>query len=143
MEDRQIPSSNALMCRNMFELGSLRGNSNFVQLARDMLNNIYPRLMEEPASYLHWAQLMLKQLEGQAVTVIQGGNPQPIRRKLDAYFLPFVLYSNLEDNELYNFSPNQRRSEFSSPVLFYCKNRRCTEAMNSPEDLIGFIRDQR
>ena len=142
LEDGQSSSSSALMCKNMYELGSLIGNPNFVQLARDMLKNMYPRMMQEPDKYLHWAQIMLKQFEGQAITIFQGGNPVPLRRKLDAYYLPFMLYSNLGDNELYNFYPNQRRSEFSDPLMYYCKTRRCSEPISRPEDLIDYIRSR-
>ena len=52
-----IPSSNSIMAKNLFKLGHYFSNKQFLEVSKDMLNNVFDKTKQYAPSYSNWLQL--------------------------------------------------------------------------------------
>jgi uncharacterized protein YyaL (SSP411 family) len=64
LHDNVIPSSNSVMARNFFKLGTYFREERWLENARQMLANMYDGMETYGAGYSNWAQLLLEMNQG-------------------------------------------------------------------------------
>jgi uncharacterized protein YyaL (SSP411 family) len=64
IHDNVIPSSNSVMARNFFRLGTYFREDRWIEHARQMLANMYDGMETYGSGYSNWAQLLLEMSQG-------------------------------------------------------------------------------
>ena len=64
IHDNVIPSSNSVMARNFYRLGTYFRDDNWIEHARQMLANMYDGMETYGSGYSNWAQLLLEMSKG-------------------------------------------------------------------------------
>jgi uncharacterized protein YyaL (SSP411 family) len=64
IHDNVIPSSNSVMARNFFRLGTYFREERWLENARQMLANMYDGMETYGSGYSNWAQLLLEMSQG-------------------------------------------------------------------------------
>jgi uncharacterized protein YyaL (SSP411 family) len=97
--DQVIPSSNAVMAHNLFELGVLLTQEELIDQAKKMLAGIFPLLKRSPSYLSHWASLYVKELQGATTVAIMGPDCLPWAKAVKQnYPGAFVLGSLTSSN---------------------------------------------
>jgi uncharacterized protein YyaL (SSP411 family) len=64
IHDNVIPSSNSVMARNFYRLGTYFRDDHWIENARQMLANMYDGMETYGSGYSNWAQLLLEMSQG-------------------------------------------------------------------------------
>jgi hypothetical protein len=64
IHDNVIPSSNSVMARNFYRLGTYLREERWIKNARQMLANMYDGMETYGSGYSNWAQLLLEMNQG-------------------------------------------------------------------------------
>jgi uncharacterized protein YyaL (SSP411 family) len=92
--DNVIPSSNSIMARDLFNLGTLLGKDDYIEKANRMLSVIMPRIKSDgqPSFYSNWCGLMLNSVKAPYEVAIVGKDYSKILNQLEKQYQPDVLY---------------------------------------------------
>ena len=91
INDNVTPASSSTMANNLFVLGQLLGNEDYIHMAKVQLNNIKAQLPSYPSGYSNWSNLMLKTIAPFYEVAIVGK---------DATSTALELYQNYQPNSL-------------------------------------------
>jgi hypothetical protein len=58
LNDNVIPSSNSVMAKNLFLLGTLLYDENYMTIYRQMLERVYPDMSESPEYFYNWVSAL-------------------------------------------------------------------------------------
>jgi len=58
LNDNVIPASNSMMARNLAKLSHYYSNTYYLKTSKQMLNNVKESIVNYPAGYSNWLQLM-------------------------------------------------------------------------------------
>lgn len=89
--DNVIPGSNSVMANVLFDLGHLYGEQRYVQIATQMLQNVYADMPRYGSGYSNWGILLLKQVEPYHEVVIAGPEAMRFAREVEQHYLPNTL----------------------------------------------------
>ncbi len=122
-DDGVIPSANSVMAHNLFRLGHLRYLPKKQDEAKKMLASLMPALMERPASYGHWAKLLLHEAYPFFEVAVVGPDAKKMTMEMHAYQVPnTIVVGTVKDSDLPLF-----KSRFfdDGTYVFVCKNSAC------------------
>ncbi len=89
--DDVIPSANSMLARQLVNLGHLFGNTEWTQLANDMLQVMQEQFVKYPGWYANWADIALLRQQGLVQVVISGPEADIFISQLSGHYLPNVL----------------------------------------------------
>jgi uncharacterized protein YyaL (SSP411 family) len=89
--DNVIPSSNAVMARNLFQLGILLDKETWQEMAAAMLKRLSNLVQSEPVYMCHWAVLAAEMSQQTIEVVMAGPEIEQLRKGLQEFYLPFSL----------------------------------------------------
>ena len=92
LDDNVIPASNSVVANNLWLLGTLFYEDDYLARANAMLEAIYPNLLQYPNYYANWARLLSNVVNEPYEVAIVGDNFQVQRQEFDKHFLPNVIY---------------------------------------------------
>ncbi len=134
--DNVIPSSNALMARNLFHLGTLLAREDWKELAQQMVNRLAHLIESEPVYMSHWGVTALEMVNGLAEVVIVGKEANAMRTKLQQHFIPFaVTLGAISKSELALF----KGREAMRNTIYVCRNQVCQLPVHSVEEALQQI----
>ena len=92
--DNVVPSSNSIMARDLFNLGTLLAKDDYVDRANRMLQVILPRIKSDgqPSFYSNWCELMLDFSKTPYEVAVVGKDYGKILTQLQLKYQPDVLY---------------------------------------------------
>ena len=91
--DIVIPSANSVMAKNLFILGQLLYNDDYLNKSRRMLNNVKQDAIKGGAFYANWDILMGWFTRDPYVVIIAGIEFLSIRKEVDKFYFPNVFLS--------------------------------------------------
>ena len=139
--DNVIPSSNAVMARNLFHLGVLMDKQEWKDLSAKMIERISHLIQSEPAYMCHWAVLATEFTKGMAEIVIVGKKVENFQHELNSYYLPFTLIMGTQiKSELPLFEG--REAEKDKTSIYVCFNKVCQLPVNNIEAALKQIEKQ-
>ncbi|MEE9361101.1 MAG: thioredoxin domain-containing protein [Cellulophaga sp.] len=121
--DGVIPSPNAVMAKNLFELGHIYYNVGYVKKSKTMLATVTPLLIENAYSYSNWNSLLLNNAYSYFEIAIVGKNAENKLIELGKYHLPNVLVvaSTLESK----MSLFEGRYVEEDTYIYVCQDSAC------------------
>ena len=123
INDNVMPASSSVMANNLFVLGKLLDNSDYLSIAQLQLNNIKSDMPSYGSGYSNWAILMLNYIAPFYEVAIVG--TQAVQKALDfkQYYAPnSLLLGSTTDSPL----PLLQNKMLEGQTTFYlCQNKSC------------------
>ena len=130
--DNVIPASNSMMARNLFHLGSLTYNDDFITRSREMVGKMSRLIPQEPEYLSNWASLAMEMSSDFAEIVIVGPEFQKYADQINSRHLPTkVISGSASENNLPQFEMKSMMN--NQTTIYVCYNRACKLPVNSVE----------
>lgn len=138
--DNVIPSSNSSMAKSLFLLGTYLEKETYKERSKQMLANVYERMLKVPSYHFNWGQLFFYLANSTYELVIMGDLAMDEKQKIESLFLPNVLIAgSLTESDL----PLLKNRYVSNQTTFYlCKNRTCKIPVTSVEELLDQLQEE-
>jgi len=130
-------SGNAMMCSNLYYLGTLFDNSNWKSQADQMIRSMRKFMLQYPSSFCYWAQTFFTMKAGLSELVGIGPNVLENLDIVNSRFLPdyLILFLNKIDPNL----PLTIGKQSIDNQYFICKNETCSAPLNTIEHILAII----
>lgn len=119
--DNVIPSSNSVMAHNLFKLGHLFDNIDYLTISEQMLRNVHARIKTYGSAYSNWASLLLFQVFGLFEIAITGAESEGKRKNLEKYYIPNKILLGGSSGTL----PLLKDKWGADTKIFVCRNKTC------------------
>ncbi|WP_334126124.1 thioredoxin domain-containing protein [Empedobacter brevis] len=131
--DNVISSSNSIMANNLFKLGKILNQENYIQQARQMLSNIEEKIVGYPTGFANWIQLYLNFSYPFKEIVIVGNDSTKYLNELQKQYIPNAIFvaSKTEKLEI-----TKNRWEEGKTSIHICENYTCQLPTYSVEDAL-------
>jgi len=121
--DNVIPSSNGIMAKNLWELGHLVSNQEYIDISTALLNKVKPLFKEFKLYFALWHQLELAMQKGQIEVSVTG--PKALKNALDLqkHYSPFTTFCG---GTIENLPQLKGKINTEKNQLFICRNQTCS-----------------
>ena len=136
--DNVIPSSNAVMARNLNQLGLLFDRQEWQRMASAMVGSLSHLVKSEPGFMSHWAIAQIEIKKGFEEIVLVGQGIEALRSEIQSHFLPFSLVQGSEND---GSLPLQKGKIAigGKPTIYVCHNKTCQLPVHSVDEALGQI----
>ena len=136
LTDNVLPASNSVMAHNLHRLGLHLEDADYLALAVDMLRRVQPLVVQEPASFAHWASLYADLLRPTAEIAIVGPEAEEFRRELSRHFLPNAVLAGTQDSRRLPLLQG-REARNGQTTIYVCFNRACQQPVHSVAEALA------
>lgn len=123
VHDNVIPASNSIMANNLFKLGHLLGESDYLKLAKDMLGKLVDDFKSYPSGYSNWLQLMLNLTTDHFEVAIAGKQAIEKLQNIQKHYLPNCLFC--AGSEEHNLELLKNRIVPKKTLIYVCQGNTC------------------
>ncbi len=139
LHDNVIPGSNSAMAKNLYYLGHIFYDDNYINMASQMLHNIKNDIKRSGAYYSNWGILLAHFVHGVKEVAIVGVEALNYRKKLDMNYLPQCIFAgNSTQSQLPIL---QDRMQDGKTTIYICENRVCKLPVNMVEEAMKMIEE--
>ena len=140
IDDNVIPSANAIMAENLWNLGQWTGEKEYQNRAQKMLEAVLPNYKEGRSSdYSQWSQLFAKYAFPHLEFVIVGPQSKRLTAEFQKYYYPNILFqSSTVDSSLPLL---ENRYVDGETYLYVCENKVCYKPVQTLKDALAKIRE--
>lgn len=134
LSDNVIPSSNAVMAKNLFYLGHLTGNLAWIEFSASMLRAMKKEILGYGAGYSNWMMLQLHFVFPFRELAIVGKSVDKTKGLLGKHYLPNQIFAGslgVSDLPLL-----QHRYVEGLTLIYICENQSCQMPMENVADVI-------
>lgn len=134
--DNVISSSNSIMANNLFRLGKILNNDEYIKQARQMLMNIDDKIENHPSGFANWINLYLNFTFPFKEIVVVGNENKDYIKKIQNNYIPNAIFigSKKEDLEL-----TRNRLIESKTSIYICENNTCKLPLYTIEDTYKYL----
>ncbi|MEO6404135.1 MAG: thioredoxin domain-containing protein [Ferruginibacter sp.] len=138
--DGALPSSNAIMAKNLLYLGRIFDVENWVEQGQQMLLSVLDIVKKHPGSFGVWAQLIQQEMVGINEIVVTGAQPSTLLKEVLEIYIPNkILQSHHQEMDF----PLLRNKSYSVEAKIYlCKNYQCQQPVSSKDGLVSALKKQ-
>jgi len=123
LNDAVLPSSNAVMATNLWVLGTLLYNEEYLERSHAMLDAILPEMMENPIYFNHWLNLELKRLYPFYEVAVVGPEAKQKVAEIQRRYLPNAIFlGGSEEGELELL---QNKLVAGKTMIYVCREKSC------------------
>ncbi|MEO0528184.1 MAG: thioredoxin domain-containing protein, partial [Bacteroidota bacterium] len=127
------PSPNAVMAHNLFKLGHIQYNKEFLEKSKNMLSSMIPSVKEYPQNYSEWNTLFLNTAYPYYEIAVVGENALPLVKELNKKYIPnILLVGSLVESGLPLF---KGRYVDESTYIYVCQNGTCKLPVETIEEV--------
>ena len=123
--DNVIPSANSMMARNLFDFGTLKYNTTYVDMAKQMLKNMMVQIESSntPNFFSNWLQLYLDFVTPPYEIAIVGPESENLRKEIAKEYLSngFLLGGESEGN----MDLLKDKLQEGETYIYVCQNKVC------------------
>jgi len=123
LSDNVIPASNSIMATNLWILGYLTGNLDFIARSEQMVKKMVPEIRKNPAFHANWAMLLQDHLAGPVEVNIIGEQYSSLLQEFSGHFLPGVFFSGGEVKT--PAEGNDSRYVAGKTLISVCRDKSC------------------
>jgi len=123
IEDNVIPSGNSAMAINLFVLGHLTYNEQYLKMSTEMVKISADRMLQHPAFYYNWFDLYQMNLMDPFEVAIVGDDHNHIRKELSRAFLPSTILLGGATDE--NLELLKSKLVAGKTMIYVCVNKTC------------------
>ena len=137
--DNVIPSSNAVMARNLFHLGIILDHKPWVEMASVMVGGLQHIIRQEPVYMCHWGLVMAEMTQGMAEVVMVGPEGRKFIYEFHRHYKPYALWmmsatgSSLPLFQNRSLVPDQT-------IIHVCYNQTCQLPVTRVADALPLFR---
>jgi uncharacterized protein len=141
IEDNVIPAGNSAMAINLFNLGHLLYNDEYLQLSQSMLATTSETMLQHSAFYYNWFDLYQMNLVAPFEVAIMGDDYDSKRKMLSKEFLPATLL--LGGKEEGRLELLQGKLAPGKTMIYVCVNKTCQLPVTEVEKALAqMVRNQ-
>lgn len=136
--DNVIPSSNSIMAHNLFALGTLFYNDEYLEMSRQMLNKVLPEINTYGSSYSNWSSLLLNYVFPFYEIAIVGDKASEKKDQLLKKYIPnsILLGTTINSN-----MPLLSGKYVKGKTFFYvCHDKTCRSPVENIEEIVESIK---
>ncbi len=126
--DNVMPSANGVMARNLFFLGTLLFDDDFIKWSVHMLRSVLPRVEENTSYYTTWFELLLYNVYDFYEVAIVGPGFGELQSGLLSHFLPNAVFAGGPAEGLLEILKNRLQNE--GTWIYVCKRKMCKLPVN-------------
>ena len=119
--DNVIPASNSAMALNLYKLGYFFDRFDYLDQARQMLQNVFPHIKTYGSGYSNWAILLMDEIFGIFEIAITGEEAEKKRLELEKTFIPNKILLGGSTGTL----PLLEDKFSNQTKIFVCKDKTC------------------
>jgi len=129
-QDNVIASSNSIMAKNLFVLGTHFNNKAYTTTAKKMLHNVIPEINNYGSAFSNWLDLYLSLSEPFKEIVVIGDEAIQKVKQLHLHYLPNTLFAGLDTSKKYSTKTKslpllQDRIIKDKTYIYLCENSAC------------------
>lgn len=136
--DNVIPSSNAIMAGNLFDLGILFDNAEYLDTAKLMVGKVSGLIKKEPRYMSKWAQVYHNMLKRPAEVVVVGADAQNIAREVKVSSNYSMLVSGTASSSDLPLVKG-RTAVDGKTTIYVCKDNTCQLPVHTVKEAIEQI----
>ncbi|WP_276167437.1 thioredoxin domain-containing protein [Zobellia alginiliquefaciens] len=122
-DDGVLPSPNAVMAHNLFQLGHLEYNTDYIKKSKRMLSSMVPAITESASSYSKWNALLLNNVYPYFEIAVVGNDANILVNALNKMHLTNALVvGSTVENDAPLFKD---RYETNGTFIYVCQNTTC------------------
>ena len=140
LDDNVIPSSNSVMAQNLFALGTLLENEEYLSMSEQMLGQMYDQVSEDPSFYANWIKLMGTKAFGAYEIAIVGNKAQQKNFQIQKKYLPTSTFMGGKKENLPLLESKLVEGE---TLIYVCQNKTCKYPVSSAAEAIDVIENYR
>ncbi len=122
--DNVIPSSNSVMARNLYHLGTLLDIDEWKTIASAMTAKLANLIESEPSYMSHWGLLLTELTVGFSEVVISGSEVHIMRKELHQHYNPFSLTLGTRSSSTLPLLQG-REARDGKTLIYVCFNKTC------------------
>lgn len=135
--DGAVPSGNAVMAANLYQLSVLMDKQDWRDRSFAMISGLANAIIKYPTSFAVWAGLFLEITDGTAEIVITGQSPAEIHKDVLKMYLPHKVVMVASDDSSYPLVDGKPITKKTN--IWLCKNYACRAPVSSAGQLITLI----
>ncbi len=140
LDDNVIPSSNSVMAQNLFALGTLLENEDYLSMSEEMISQMFDLTMENPSFYANWAKLIGIKAFGAYEIAIVGNKARQKNFHIQKEYLPTSIFMGGKKENLPLLQSKLVKDE---TLIYVCQNKTCKYPVSSTEEAIDIIENYR
>ena len=137
INDNVIPASNSAMAKNLFYLGKLFYNDDFLKLSEKMLQNVKDDIKKSGSYYSNWAILLANFVYQPYEIAICGENAADYRIAFEQHGISSAIFAGSINKS--DLPILKGRYKEGKTTIYVCKDRVCKMPVYSVEDAIRLI----
>ncbi|MEM7101610.1 MAG: thioredoxin domain-containing protein [Bacteroidota bacterium] len=137
--DNSIPSGNSIMVGNLHRLGILLGNTDFRQLAENMLSGLKKVIEKYPSSFAQWARSMLEQVYPINEIVITGTAATGTKQEIERLYMPNKVIMIGEEELTARYPLLEGKPASEDTLIYVCKDYTCLRPVSNIEDMKAML----
>lgn len=137
VHDNVIPASNSVMANNLFRLGHLAGQTNYLKIAETMLSKLVEDFQNYPSGYSNWLQLGINFTGNQFEVAVTGEKAISKLHEIQKHYLPNALFcagTGASDLPLL-----KDRLAVGKTLIYICQNQTCQLPVESVSDALKLM----
>jgi len=134
--DNVIPSSNSVMARNLFRLGTLLEKNEWKQLAIEMTAKLSGIITTEPVYMSNWGILFSEVTEGMNEVAIVGDKLEERRKEIQLNYFPFAMFLGAKSKSNLPLFEG-REAKDGKTMIYVCRNKVCQLPVENVKEAVG------
>lgn len=135
--DGAVPSGNAVMATNLYQLSILTGSNDWKERSFAMISSLGNAIIKYPTSFGVWAGLLQEITDGTAEIAIIGMSPAEVHMDVLKMYLPHKVVMVTNEASIYPLLSGKPITEKTN--IWLCKNYSCQAPVYAAEQLITLI----
>ncbi|MDB5106785.1 MAG: protein containing a thioredoxin domain [Fibrobacteres bacterium] len=133
--DNVTPASNSSMAKALFTVGSLHGETGWIDMASAMLDRVKDQMPAYASGYSNWAMLALNLAAPFYEVVVTGPEADAFRKELSGRYLPNTLMAGSSAPSALPLLEGRYSAERTS--VFVCRDRVCKLPVATVAEALG------
>lgn len=138
--DNVIPASNSSMARVLHKLGTLRYNTEYLEMSEQMMKNMIDQILTNDylSFYSNWMQLLFDISRPPYEVAIVGPEAIRLRNELARNYSANTIYLGSEKEE--NLDLLKDKYLEGSTMIYVCQNKVCKLPVSESENALGLMK---
>lgn len=138
VNDKEIPASNSIMARNLAKLSHYYSNKHYLNVSKQMLNNVKADIAQYPAGYSNWLQLMSDFASDYYEIAVSGADAIIKLKEINQTYIPNKLIAGaIGDSEI---PLMEGRFNDDETFIYICVDGSCKLPVTEVETAIGQLK---
>jgi len=132
VSDNVIPSSNSMMAKNLYILGTYFSASHYISMAERMVNNVRNQMLTGGPYYAIWDMVLAYMVYRPVEIAIVGSNCIAFRKEFDRHYIPLALLSGTETEGVLPLLKDKYIQGHTN--IYVCRDKTCKLPVTSVEE---------